>query len=79
MKYSEIKTMDELEACQKQVRAQIGDEGSAIASSLENLREAYSPMNMFARGLNSISDAIPYRQFMLMVVRYLIKVVKRVR
>jgi hypothetical protein len=77
MKISDIKTMDELEACQRSVRKQIGNEGSAIASSFRNMKAEYSPKNIIARSLGSVSEIFPFRQHMLNVVTHLIKVIKR--
>ena len=46
MQIKDIKTIGELEACQKSIRRQIGDEGNAIASSFRNMKEEYSPRNI---------------------------------
>jgi len=77
MRIKDIKTMDELEACQKSIRRQIGDEGSAIASSFRNMKEEYSPRNIMARSLGAVSEVFPFRRLMLNLVTYLIKVIKR--
>jgi hypothetical protein len=77
MQIKDIKTMDELETCQKIIRRQIGDEGNAIASSFRNMREEYSPRNIMARSLGAVSEVFPFRQLMLNLVTYLIKVIKR--
>ena len=77
MQIKDIKTIDELEACQKSIRRQIGDEGNAIASSFRNMKEEYSPRNIMARSLWAVSEIFPFRQLMLNLVTYLIKVIKR--
>ena len=42
MKYSEIKTMDQLEKARKKVRQQIGRKGEEVKDALYDVRESYS-------------------------------------
>lgn len=77
MRIKDIKTMNELEACQKSIRRQIGDEGSAIAASFRNMKEEYSPKNIMTRALGVVSEIFPFRQLMLNLVTHLIKVIKK--
>lgn len=76
MRYSEIKTMDQLESCQKQLQSQIGNEGSSIASSFASIKQDYSPVNLLTKSLGSVSEVIPFRQLLLNVVRFMIRKIR---
>ena len=69
MKYSEIKTLDELEKAQRQVKAKLGRKGDAVRSSFYDMKESYTPSNMLLSGLKTVSSYIPFDQLLLSGVR----------
>ena len=69
MKYSEIKTMDQLEKAQKQVKAKIGKKGDDVRDAVYGIKETYSPSHMMLSGLKSVSSYIPIDQLLLTTVR----------
>jgi len=71
MKYSEIKTMDQLEEAQKQVKRRVNKKEVAVKDSFYGVRESYSPGNMLLSGLKSVSSYIPIDQLLLSTVRLL--------
>ncbi|MBO6221293.1 MAG: hypothetical protein J6N46_05110 [Bacteroidales bacterium] len=71
MKYSDIKTMDQLEKAQKQVKSRLESKGEEVKDSLYGIRETYSPGNMLLSGLKSVSSYIPVDQLLLTTVRRL--------
>ena len=71
MKYSDIKTMDELDSAQKAVKARLVNKGEEVRSSFYDMRESYSPSNMLVSGLKSVSAYIPVDQLLLTTVRRL--------
>ncbi len=71
MKYSEIKTMSELEEAQKQVKRRIRNKGEAVKDSFYEMRESYSPGNMLLSGLRAVSSYIPVDNLLLTTVRRL--------
>lgn len=73
MKYSEIKTMSQLEEAQRQVKRRVKKKGEAVKDSFRDMKESYSPGNMLLSGLRSISSYVPVDQFLLTTVRRLKK------
>ncbi len=71
MKYSDIKTMDQLEKAQKQVKSRLESKSVEVKESFYDMRESYSPGNMLMSGLKSVSAYIPVDQFLLTTVRRL--------
>ena len=71
MKYSEIKTMDQLEKAQKQVKARISTKGDEVRDSFYGVKESYSPTHLMVSGLKSVSSYIPIDQLLLTTVRRL--------
>ena len=71
MKYSEIKTMDQLEKARKKVRQQIGRKGEEVKDALYDVRESYSPSHVMMSGLKSVSSYIPVDQLLLTTIRRL--------
>ncbi len=69
MKYRDIKTMDQLEEAQKQVKRRISDQEGAVKHSFADVKESYSPGNMLLSGLKSVSSYIPIDQLLLSTVR----------
>ena len=69
MKYRDIKTMDQLEEAQKQVKRRISDQEGAVKHSFADVKEYYSPGNMLLSGLKSVSSYIPIDQLLLSTVR----------
>ncbi len=69
MRYSEIKTMDELEAAQKDVRERLRRREFLIRESLSDVREAFTPSNFFFSGLRSLSAFLPVEKMLLLAVR----------
>lgn len=71
MKYSDIKTMDQLEKAQKQVKSRLESKSVKVKESFYDMRESYSPGNMLMSGLKSVSAYIPVDQLLLTTVRRL--------
>jgi len=69
MKYSEIKTMDQLEEAQKQVKRRINSKEVAVKDSFYGVRESYTPSNILLSGLKSVSAYVPIDQLLLSTVR----------
>ena len=71
MRYSEIKTMDELESAQNDVRERLRRRELAVRESLLDVKEAFTPSNMFFSGLRNISAFLPVEKLLLVAVRLL--------
>lgn len=71
MRYSEIKTMDELESAQKDVRERLGRREFAMRESLQEVREAFTPSNVLFSGLRNLSAFLPVEKLLLAAVRLL--------
>ena len=69
MRYSEIKTMDELESAQKDVRERLGRREFLMRESLSEVKEAFAPSNLFFSGLRNISAFLPVEKMLLLAVR----------
>ena len=73
MKYSEIKTMEQLEKAQKQVKKRLGSKGDEVLESFYDMKESYTPSHLMVSGLKSFSSYIPVDQLLLTTVRRLKK------
>lgn len=71
MKYSEIKTLDQLEKARKQVRKKIGSKGDDVRASFYDMKESYTPSHLMISGLKSVSSYVPVDQLLLTTVRRL--------
>ena len=71
MKYSEIKTMDQLEKAQKQIKKRLGSKGDEVRASFYDMKESYTPSHLMMSGLKSFSSYIPVDQLLLTTVRRL--------
>lgn len=71
MRYSEIKTMDGLESAQKDVRERLRRRELAVRESLLDVKEAFTPSNMFFSGLRNLSAFLPVEKLLLAAVRLL--------
>lgn len=71
MKFSEIKTMSQLEEAQRQVKRRVKKKGEAVKDSFRDMKESYSPGNMLLSGLRSVSSYVPVDQVLLTTVRRL--------
>ena len=69
MKYSEIKTMDELERARKQVKVRLDRKGEEVVDSLYGIKETYSPTHLLTSGLKSVSEYVPVDQLLLTTIR----------
>ena len=69
MKYSDIKTLDQLEEAQRQVKKRIDSKGKAVQHSFADMKESYSPGNMLLSGLRSVSNYIPIDRLILSSVK----------
>lgn len=68
MKYSEIKTMEDLERAQRSVRAGLDAKKEAVRCSVMGVRESYSPSNIMMSGLRAVSSVIPVDRILLVAV-----------
>lgn len=71
MRYSEIKTMDELESAQRNVRERLNRRKLAMRESLLDAREAFTHSNMLFSGLRNLSAFLPVEKLLLAAVRLL--------
>ena len=69
MRYSEIKTMDELESAQRNVRERLNRRKLAMRESLLDAREAFTPSNMLFSGLRGLSAFLPVEKLLLVAIR----------
>ena len=69
MKYSDIKTMDQLEEAQKQIKESVGNKGDAVKQSFADMKQSYSPGNMLRSGLKTVSSYIPIDNLLLSTVK----------
>lgn len=69
MRYSEIKTMDELESAQKDVRERLVRREFLMRESLSDVKEAFTPSNLLFSGLRNISAFLPVEKMLLLAVR----------
>lgn len=68
MKYSEIKTMDELEKAQKYVSKRINAQGNSVRDSFCEVKDTFSATNLLATGLKSVSSVVPFDRMLLRAV-----------
>lgn len=68
MKYSEIKTMDELEKAQKYVSKRINAKGNSVRDSFYEVKDTFSATNLLATGLKSVSSVVPFDRMLLRAV-----------
>lgn len=71
MKYSEIKTLGELETARRDARERIGRKELAVRESFLDVKEAYTPSNLIFSGLRNLSTFIPVEKMLLVVVKVL--------
>ena len=69
MRYSEIKTMDELESAQKDVRERLARREFLMRESLSDVKEAFTPSNMLFSSLRGLSAFVPVEKLLLLAVR----------
>lgn len=71
MRYSEIKTMDELESAQDDVRERLVRREFLLRESLSDVKEAFTPSNLLLSGLRNLSAFLPVEKLLLAAVRLL--------
>ncbi len=69
MRYSEIKTMEELESAQKDVRERLARREFLMRESLSDVKEAFTPSNMLFSSLRGLSAFVPVEKLLLLAVR----------
>lgn len=69
MRYSEIKTMDELELAQRNVRERLNRRKLAMRESLSDVKEAFTPSNLLLSGLRGLSAFLPVEKLLLVAIR----------
>jgi len=69
MRYSEIKTMEELESAQKDVRERLARREFLMRESLSDVKEAFTPSNMLFSSLSGLSAFVPVEKLLLLAVR----------
>ena len=69
MRYSEIKTMDELESAQKDVRDRLARREFLMRESLLNVKETFTPSNLLLSGLRGLSAFLPVEKLLLAAIR----------
>lgn len=69
MRYSEIKTMDELESAQKDVRERLVRREFLMRESLSDVKDAFTPFNMLFSSLRGLSAFVPVEKLLLLAIR----------
>ena len=69
MRYSEIKTMDELESAQKDVRERLVRREFLMRESLSDVKNAFTPSNMLFSSLRGLSAFVPVEKLLLLAIR----------
>ncbi|HAY18516.1 MAG TPA: hypothetical protein DCY24_04855 [Rikenellaceae bacterium] len=69
MRYSEIRTMEELESAQKDVRERLARREFLMRESLSDVKEAFTPSNMLFSSLRGLSAFVPVEKLLLLAVR----------
>lgn len=69
MRYSEIKTMDELESAQKDVRERLVRREFLMRKSLSDVKDAFTPSNMLFSSLRGLSAFVPVEKLLLLAIR----------
>ena len=69
MRYSEIKTMDELELAQKDVRERLVRREFLMRESLSDVKDAFTPSNMLFSSLRGLSAFVPVEKLLLLAIR----------
>ena len=69
MMYSEIKTMDELESAQKDVRERLVRREFLMRESLSDVKDAFTPSNMLFSSLRGLSAFVPVEKLLLLAIR----------
>ena len=69
MRYSEIKTMDELESAQKDVRERLVRREFLMRESLSDVKDAFTPSNMLFSSLRGLSAFVPVKKLLLLAIR----------
>lgn len=69
MRYSEIKTMDELESAQKDVRERLVRREFLMRESLSDVKDAFTPSNMLFSSLRGLSTFVPVEKLLLLAIR----------
>lgn len=69
MRYSEIKTMDELESAQKDVRERLVRREFLMRESLYDVKDAFTPSNMLFSSLRGLSAFVPVEKLLLLAIR----------
>ena len=69
MRYSEIKTMDELESAQKDVRERLVRREFLMRESLSDVKDAFTPSNMLFSRLRGLSAFVPVEKLLLLAIR----------
>ena len=68
MRYSEIKTMDELESAQKDVRERLVRREFLMRESLSDVKDAFTPSNMLFSSLRGLSAFVPVEKLLLLAI-----------
>lgn len=69
MRYSEIKTMDELESAQKDVRERLVRREFLMRESLSDVKDEFTPSNMLFSSLRGLSAFVPVEKLLLLAIR----------
>lgn len=69
MRYSEIKTMDELESAQKDVRERLVRREFLMRESLSDVKDAFTPSNMLFSSLRGLSAFVLVEKLLLLAIR----------
>jgi len=63
--YHKINSIEDLQKAQKSIRSQLNAKGSQVSNRFNGLKEYYTPVNLFASGLRSVSRSVPLDEMLL--------------
>ncbi len=69
MRYSDIKDLESLNAALKSVSKEVSAKGQKVVAHWEDVKEAYSPVNLLTAGIKSASSSIPFDKIVLFGLR----------
>ena len=69
--YKSIRNLSDIDRERESVRAQLSIKENHLSSSLMTVKEGFTPTNLFARGVRSVSSVIPLDRIVLAAVRFL--------
>lgn len=71
--YKDIKNLEDLDKAQKQLQKKLRKKEKRISKDFDGVKDSFTPINLFATGLHSVSGNFPLDIYLLNLVRKLKK------